>query len=439
MESSLKESRWPAEESKAGAAAAEQKIQLPPFHGRRLAYLLSHYPAVSHTFFLNEIRELRILGFTIDVASINTPEPPSDGATAREIEEFDSTFYIKGTAAPRAAVLLLKVLVTQPRVVWRGLRAALRLDPWNLYASGYALMYLAEALLLGVWMRERGHRHLHIHFGGPVATVGMLASIAWGLPYSLMIHGPDEFYDVERFYLRSKIERARFVFCISDYCRSQVMKLCDPSHWSKLQVLRLGVDPDVFAPSRPGESDTVLEIVCVGRLVPTKGQLVLLAAVRDLLERGHRVRLRLIGEGTDRRRLEAFIREHGLGGAILLEGARNHESTRNLLRNAHIFVLASFAEGLPVSLMEAMAMEIPCVSSYVAAIPELIRNGVDGLLVAASSQADLSSAIEQLIVDPELRKRLAASGRRRVLELYNLKQNVRALAAALETRLSEPL
>jgi colanic acid/amylovoran biosynthesis glycosyltransferase len=405
----------------------------------KLTYLLSVYPAVSHTFFLNEICELRKLGFAIEVASINTPERPSDGMTVREVEELKNTFYIKTMKHSHILRVLLKILFTQPLVVWRGLRSALDLDPYNLKASIYCLFYLLEALLVGDWMQRRGHNHLHVHFGGAVATVAVLVTAAWGIPYSIMIHGPDEFYDVNQTYLRKKVEQALFVFCISDYCRSQVMKICGPSHWDKLHVLRLGVDPDVFVPDLSAKSDSVIEIVCVGRLVPTKGQLILLRAVSELLAKGYPVRLRLIGEGADRPRLERFILDHALGDVVVLEGARNHESTRRLLGRADIFALASFAEGLPVALMEAMAMQIPCVSTYVGAIPELIRDGLDGLLVPASSHEALCNALERLIVDPELRQTLAHSGRLRVLELHNLKRNVNCLATAFAKRLSTVL
>lgn len=401
----------------------------------KLAYLLSVYPAVSHTFFLNEICELRKLGFDIEVASINTPDRASDGMTDREAQELQNTFYVKSMKRAHILRVFLKVLFTQPVVVWRGLCSALRLDPYNPQASVYALFYLVEALLVGDWMRQRGHNHLHVHFGGAVATVAMLVAAAWEIPYSIMIHGPDEFYDVDGTYLRRKVEEAVFVFCISDYCRSQVMKICSPSHWDKLHVLRLGVDSNVFIPDLSPRNDSAVEIVCVGRLVPAKGQLILLRAVSELLTKDYPVRLRLIGEGTDRPRLERFIVENGLGGAVVLEGARNHESTRRLLGRADIFALASFAEGLPVALMEAMAMQIPCVSTYVGAIPELIRDGLDGLLVPASSHQSLANALERLIVNPELRQTLARSGRLRVLELYNLERNVSYLATALANRL----
>jgi colanic acid/amylovoran biosynthesis glycosyltransferase len=271
----------------------------PNLH-RRLAYLLSTYPAISHTFFLNEITELRKLSFAIDVASINKPVRAPGTPSKLEADALETTFYIKAMNPARVLLVLFKILITRPGVVWRGLRAAVQLDGWNLASSGYALFYLAEALLLGDWMRLRGHKHLHIHFGGPVATVGMLASLAWKFSYSLMIHGPEEFYDVEKSYLRRKVERATFVLCISDYCRSQVMKVSDPAHWGKLHVTRLGVDPLVFTPAPPFDRNGVIEIICVGRFVPAKGHLTLLRSFADLLRQGYQLRLRLVGDGEER-------------------------------------------------------------------------------------------------------------------------------------------
>jgi colanic acid/amylovoran biosynthesis glycosyltransferase len=403
----------------------------------RLAYLLSSYPAISHTFFLNEITELRKLGFIIDVASINKPVWAPGSTSELEIAALESTFYVKAMSPIRVLLVLLRIIFTKPGVVLRGLRAALQLDGWNLASSSYSLFYLAEALLLGDWLSRCGHKHLHIHFGGPVATVGMLTSTAWQFSYSLMIHGPDEFYDVQRSHLRPKVERARFVLCISDYCRSQVMKVSDPAHWGKLHVVRLGVDPEVFAPPPPVNHSGPLEIICVGRFVPDKGHLILLDAFSDLLRQGHDLRLRLVGDGGERSRIESFVNREQLDAFVTLEGALNHQLTRQKLARADIFVLASFAEGLPIALMEAMAMEIPCVSTMVAGIPELIRDGRDGLLVPASSKEALCAALARLVSDAAFRKTLAQEARRRVQEYYDLKRNVRLLADALQTLLEE--
>jgi glycosyltransferase involved in cell wall biosynthesis len=205
------------------------------------------------------------------------------------------------------------------------------------------------------------------------------------------------------------------------------MRIAAPEHWDKMRVVRLGIDPNVFVPMRKSIiSESVLEILCVGRLVPSKGQLILLRACELLCLKGLSIRVRLVGDGPDRKLLEAFAKEKGI--AAIFEGARSHDETRQLLGQADIFALASFAEGVPVALMEAMAMEIPCVSTSIAGIPELIRDGLDGLLVPASSVEALASALERLIEEPLLRRSLGSAGCKRVLALYNLPQNVAQLA-----------
>ncbi len=406
--------------------------------GSRLVYLLSRFPAISHTFLLNEVRELRKLGFTVEVASINEPDVARSSMPEAEAEETEKTFYIKSAGAARAISIATKTLLLRPSVFARGLSAALRMGRLNPGATLYGLFYFVEALILGDWMRSRGHRHLHIHFCGPVATVGMLASIAWELPYSLTVHGPDEFYDVDKFYLQQKVERAKFILCISDFCRSQLMRISAPEHWDKMHVVRLGVDPNVFFPTkREHDPKDALEVLCVGRLVSSKGQLILLRACELLVSRGYSLRIRLVGAGPDRKHLEEFATENHI--PAVFEGARSHDQTRQLLGRADVFALASFAEGVPVALMEAMAMEVPCVSTNIAGIPELIRDGVDGLLVPASSVDALASALQRLFDDPDLRHSLGVAGSKRVFEHYNLPRNVCFLARVFNQNLPDSL
>jgi colanic acid/amylovoran biosynthesis glycosyltransferase len=374
---------------------------------------LSSYPAISHTFFLNEITELRKLGFSIDVAPSNKPVWAPGSASELEADALNTTFHIKGVH-PVSVLILLKIMFTKPGVALRGLRSALRLDGWNLASSVYTLFYLAEALLLGDWLRRRGHKHLHIHFGGPVATVGMLTAATWQFSYSLMIHGPDEFCDVDKSYLQRKVEGAKFVLCISDFARSQVMKVSNPEHWSKFHVVRLGIDQQLFAPAPAVDQDGALEIICVGRFVPAKGHLILLRAFSDLLRQGYELRLRLVGDGVERRRIESFVKREQLDDFVIFEGALNHQLTRQKLARADVSVLASFAEGVPIALMEAMATEIPCVSTVVAGIPELIRDGREGLLVPASSSEALCAALARVISDAAFRQTLGQAARCRV-------------------------
>ena len=430
---SLETARYPSSQ----AAFVADVPPLPdPVPKRQLVYLLSIYPAVSHTFFLNEVRELRRQGFTVEVASINQPDIQPSSMHEAEAEEMAGTFYVKSSGAAWALWIATKTLLRRPAVFIRGLRAALRLGRGNLFAIVYGLFYFAEALILGDWMHSRGQRHLHIHFCGPVATVGMLASIAWRLPYSLTVHGPDEFYDVDKFYLRQKVENAKFVVCISDFCRSQLMRLVDPIHWGKMQVVRQGIDLNVFrSRRREPEPGKVLEVVCVGRLVSSKGQIILLRACNLLLARGYSFRVHLVGAGPELKLLQEFAKQNEI--PVIFEGARTNTEIRLMLERADVFALASFAEGLPVALMEAMAMEVPCVSTFIAGIPELIRDSLDGLLVPASSAEAMASALQRLLDDPLFRRKLGSAGSKRVREHYNLPQNVSFLASMFRDLVGE--
>jgi colanic acid/amylovoran biosynthesis glycosyltransferase len=393
-----------------------------------IAYLLSQYPAVSHTFFFNEVIALRSLGLHIETASINPVSPPKDGFSSAELKECANTYYVKSGSKLAIMLRLVAITLRNPLAFLRGFREALSLAPWDIGSTMLAMAYLAEALLVGAWMREKQCGHLHVHFAGPVATVGLLASVAWDLPYSLTVHGPEDFYNIDEFYLKRKIEHARLVLCISDFCRSQLLRIVDPSLWSKFHVCRLGVDGEVFAP-HPKDDTAYVQLVCVGRLHPSKGHIVLLQAIGWLAREDIAVRLDLIGDGPIRSDLEALIANEGLESIVTMHGACSHARTRELLMRANIFVLSSFAEGVPVALMEAMAMEIACVSTFVAGIPELIKDGSQGLLVAPSSVDQLTSALLELTTNEARRVTLARAGREKVLADYNLSQNTMRLAA----------
>jgi glycosyltransferase involved in cell wall biosynthesis len=209
------------------------------------------------------------------------------------------------------------------------------------------------------------------------------------------------------------------------------------SAWGKFHVCRLGVRTDVFVPeseasrAERGVSGEV-HVVSVGRLNPAKGQMVLLRSLCEVLRRKLKLRLSIVGDGSDYTTLREFIDENGLAEAVTLHGALSHPATRELLTTADLFVLPSFAEGVPVALMEAMSMEIACISTYVAGIPELIESGTQGLLVPPASENDLTEAIASLVTDQERRKALAAAGRRKVLSSYDLSVNIERLIQVFE-------
>jgi glycosyltransferase involved in cell wall biosynthesis len=220
-----------------------------------------------------------------------------------------------------------------------------------------------------------------------------------------------------------------FVAAISRFAASQVMKSSAPRNWSKIRVLPLGVDPADLTPHHPSPEEAApIRIVSVATLAPVKGFHILLAAAAILARRGRRLELTIVGDGPDRPALEEAIAKLGLTGAVHLAGRCNHDRVIDHYRAADIFALASFAEGVPVVLMEAMAMEIPCVATWITGIPELIRDGVDGLLGPPGDPETLADAIASLMDDPELRLRLGQSARRRIVESYDLKRNSNRLA-----------
>jgi glycosyltransferase involved in cell wall biosynthesis len=395
----------------------------------RVGYLLSRYPAISHTFFLKEVLGLRERGLAIEVASINHPDRLRQDLPPLEAAEADRTYYVKPSSLPAVALQVLSIVLAHPGVAWRGLRAALRLGEFDLLRRAFSLFYLAEALLVGDWMRRRSLQHLHVHFGGPVANVGMLAAKAWQIPWSVTLHGPDEFFDQEAFYLQQKIESASFVVCISDFCRSQVLRIAPNLSDSHLEVVRLGVDCATLQPSlTSSDPSRPMHLACTGRMVAAKGHRILLEAIAALAADEIDLTCTLIGDGPERPSLEALCRRLGIANQVRFLGAMAHQSTLAEVAKADVFVLASFAEGLPVALMEAMALGVPCVSTTIAAIPELIHSGQNGLLVPPANSAALAAALGQLASDHHLRIKLGKNARQTAEENYNLATNLDILA-----------
>jgi glycosyltransferase involved in cell wall biosynthesis len=399
-----------------------------------MAYLASQYPAISHTFILREVLGLRALGFRIEPCSVRDPDRPAERLTAEERQEAERTFYVKRAGVLAAAAALAGRAAADPRRFLAALALALRLGGSDPKRVAYGLFYLAEAALVGRHMARRGVGHLHVHFATPAATVGLIARTLWPITFSFTVHGPDEFYDVSLHRLEDKIRGADFVVCIGRYARSQLMKLSPQAEWPKVEVAPLGVDLARFAP-RPAPDGRPFRVLCVGRLVSAKGQHVLLSAVLRLARAGRDVRLTLVGDGPDRASLAERVAAEGAAAFVTLAGSVDQDAIRRFYEQADAFALASFAEGIPVVLMEAMAMEVPCVSTFITGIPELIRDGVDGLLVPPSDDEALADALARLMDDAALRTRLGAAGRARVAERFDLARNVERLAAVFARRL----
>lgn len=388
---------------------------------RAIGYLCSEYPAISHTFIFREIESLRKAGMTVHTASIRKPSN-LQVMTSAEQAEAAGTLMVLSTPLPLMLGAHLHCLKKNPAGYLRMAATSLKLLFSGPKSPIKAVAYFAEAAILLQWIHRHGITHIHEHFANPTAIVAILMKSYGGVSYSISVHGPDIFYTVDSAMLAEKIRHAAFVRCISHYCRSQIMRISEPQTWHKHHIVRCGVDPDQYTP-RPEPHNSVPSILCVGRLVPAKGQYILLEACALLKKEGLRFQLTIIGEGPDKLILEKAAASGNMNGSVTFTGALGQDKVRDYYDRADLFVLASFAEGVPVVLMEAMAKEIPVISTRITGIPELIEHEKEGLLATPGDEKDLACQIRKLLNNPQQRRDLGVSGRKKVMTLYNQHAN----------------
>lgn len=391
-----------------------------------VAYLTNQYPKVSHTFIRREIRALEALGLAVTRFSIR-PSPDK----LRDPEDVEEMARTRVLIEQSPAVLLrdlVGAIVTRPRKFQRAFGVALSLGRASERGVLVNLAYLVWAASLLRLAREEGFSHVHVHFGTNPAAVALLCKTLGGPTYSFTVHGPEEFDKPLSISLREKILGSEFVAAVTSFGRSQLFRHCDYAHWSKVRVVRCGVDESYLALPPPRGSDAPDNFVCVGRICEQKGQLLLIQALAQLKARGIVAPTVLVGDGEMRGQAEQLIAELGLAASVTITGWASSEQVRAHLSGARAMVLPSFAEGLPVVIMEALALECPVISTYVAGIPELVQDGVSGWLVPAGSVDALADALERAWAAPLAeRRRLGAEGRRRVLEQHRIDDAVRPL------------
>jgi glycosyltransferase involved in cell wall biosynthesis len=383
-----------------------------------VAYLTGEYPKVSHTFIQREIAALRAQGVRVVTCTIRRAGP-RDVLVDQRAEE-DATFSVLGAA--RNPVTLVRahwgVLRHRPGAWFAALRLALTTGSPGVRAFLWQMFYFIEAAVLARHLRAQEVVHLHNHFSDSSCSVAMLASEMSGIPFSFTMHGPDIFYQPYRWRIDAKIARARFVACISHFCRSQAMLFSDQRHWGKLHIVHCGIDPAKYdAPSTATGHASGGHLLFVGRLAAVKGVPVLFAALENARARGVDLRLTLIGDGAERQTLESAAR--ALGNDVTFAGYRTQAEVAAALQGADALVLPSFAEGLPVVLMEAMAARVPVVTTRIAGVPELVEDGVSGLLVAPGDVDGLAEALVAVMADPARRRAMGEAGRAKVVTEFD--------------------
>jgi glycosyltransferase involved in cell wall biosynthesis len=355
----------------------------------RVAYLINDYPKVSHTFIRREMLALERQG--VEVMRVALRGWDSELASPEDQRERRQTRYVLRDGALPLLFATMRMLVTRPMRFLRTLRLACSMSRGAERPLPIHLIYLAEACRISSWLQTADVQHVHAHFGTNSAEVAMLMHELGGPPWSFTVHGPEEFDKASGIGLAEKVRRAAFVVAISSFGRSQLYRLTPWEHWQKLKVVPCGVEAKYFGVTIP--SPTMRRLVCVGRLCEQKGQMLLLEAARLLAERGVIYELVLAGDGEMRGAIEAQIARYGLGNQVRITGWISSDAVRDELLRARALVLPSFAEGLPVVIMEAMALRRPVISTYVAGIPELVRPGEHGWLLPAG---DISALVEAM-------------------------------------------
>lgn len=391
---------------------------------KRVGYLVSQYPAPSHTFIRREIDAIRRAGIDVETFSIREP-PPHDLLSDRDEQDRNETWYVLPVSPLRLLKTNVRQLVRHPVRYLDTFKASLEHRVPGARSLVWAIFYFLEGMRLSRELERRGVEHLHDHFANPAAHAGYAAVRYLGIGWSLTLHGLSDFDYPGGLLLEDKIRAARFVACVTHFGRAQAMRLSDPELWHKLFIARCGIELDKIPAREPNNGR--LEIVCVGRLSPEKGQLGLVEAFKRATDRGLDANLTLVGDGPDQKRVEDKIREYALGDRITMPGRKSEAEALVAIAKSDVLVLASFMEGLPVVLMEALALEVPVIAPCIAGIPELIEDNVTGLLFSAGDWGELAEQLVRLGSDAELRQRLGRAGHQRIIQEFDIDRAVAPL------------
>lgn len=402
----------------------------------RIAYVTSVYPAVSQTFIVREVKALRQLGFEIDTYSVRR-------ATKNDIlgEESEAENARTRWLLPLPAVEFAKAIVW---TLFRPVRAIQTLlhglagRNRTLLDRARSLAYFAEAILLGYWLHRSRAEHLHCHFGNSGSSAAALAARLVRVPFSMTCHG-SELREIESFRLPAKVEQAKFVACVSHFGKTQLMLHCPIEQWRKLHIVHCGLDEATMQELSSGphhERNGALKLVCVARLSPEKGHLVLLDSIAALQRNGTNVRCKLVGDGPQRRLVEDHARRVGADEFVSFAGALDFDQVMKSYSAADAVVLASFSEGVPVTLMEALAAERPVVATNVGGVGELVVHGETGLLVPPGDSEALYRSLKQLADDPVRAKQMAVRGREHVQKEFRVELAAKQLAELFRSGVS---
>ena len=397
---------------------------------KTIAYLHSVYARAGDTFIRAEVFQLRSFGHTVHTFSVREPDPRELVSQAIR-DEHAQTDYILGHGFFHLTVSAVREFFRAPSNALAALKLAIRCGWPGVKGRLWPLAYFIEACYLSRQLQAKGVDHLHDHNGQGCAAVAMLASKLSSVPYSLTIHGPGEFDRPTLLALAEKVAHSEFTVASSDYGRSQILRWINPADWKKIEVVRCGVRFD-------GENTLPIplaagrRLVCVGRLSMEKGHLVLLEAIARL-KAEPAFEVVIVGDGPLRGEIEARAAALGVQDRIKITGWMSAEGVSKEIAQCCAMVLPSFAEGLPVVIMEAFALGRPVIATAIAGIPELVESGISGWLVPAGSVDALAAAMRGVLAAaPEQLSDMGRAGFARVRERHDQRKEAQKLEALIE-------
>ena len=396
---------------------------------RRVLYLINRYPKASHSFVRREIHGLERAG--IEVVRVSVRAAREDVVDPLDVAEAERTHVVLSRGALRLAATAVAAALRAPARFGRALKRAITLGWRSDRGLLVHLVYLVEACELVRLCRAHAVDHVHAHFGTNPPAVALLGRVLGGPPYSFTVHGPEEFDRPRALKLSEKIADARFVVAVSEFGRSQLYRWSAHEDWAKITVVHCGVD-DVFLARSSSPPPAAPRLVCVGRLCEEKGQLLLVEAAAALARDGIDFELAFVGDGELRAAIERLAERLGIAARVRITGWLAGAAVRSEIERARALVLPSFAEGLPVVLMEALALERPVISTYVAGIPELVVHGECGWLAPAGDLAALGRCLRAaLAATPERLAEMGRAGAARVRSLHDATSEAAKLAERL--------
>lgn len=378
---------------------------------------MNSYPMTSTTFIRREIESLEAMGLNINRYAVrHWGEKLVDPL---DIADQARTHYLLTNNAVALIGSFFSVLMTNPLGFFRGV--ALWFKVWR-NAGSLSIKFFAY-LLQATYFYKRSKQdqlqHVHVHFSTNATTVAMLAKAMGGVSYSFTAHGPDEFVDPTASSMALKVQHAAFVAAISNYCKVLLVRFSSYEFWDKIIIVHCGLNIADFIPNFKFDNKNQ-SLICVGRICPQKAQLLFPPALAQLKNEFPNMKVHFIGDGESRPALEEAIQKHDVSNMVVLHGWKANSEVRAMLADSRGLLLPSFAEGLPVVIMESLALGRPVISTYIAGIPELVDEKC-GWLIPAGSIDGIAAAIRAaLSTPPEKLSLMGKEGRRRVEVEHNL-------------------